>query len=90
MNLFVNNRWCNLKNITIIARVYELNIEILAIGLCCYYLPHKYSHAIFLEVYILPHANHGAAADAIHSIGQGYSISLEWGPVHEYHPKSGA
>ena len=65
--VYVNNRWCSPGHITIKDHICSPDIELLAVGLCTYYLPCEFSHAIVVAVYIPPSANLMSACDVIHS-----------------------
>ena len=63
--VFVNDRWCNSRHITIKVQHCCRDIELLAVSVRPYYLPREFSHAIVVAVYIPPSANADAACDVI-------------------------
>ena len=63
--VFVNDRWCNSRHITIKVQHCCRDIELLAVTVKPYYLPREFSHAIVVAVYIPPSANADAACDVI-------------------------
>ncbi|XP_076607962.1 uncharacterized protein LOC143333672 isoform X1 [Chaetodon auriga] len=66
--VFVNDRWCNSRHITIKEQHCCPDIELLALSLRPYYLPREFSHVIVSAVYIPPSANADAACDVINSV----------------------
>ena len=65
--VYVNDRWCNPGHITVKDRICSLDMELVAVGLGPYYLPHEFSHAIVAAVSIPPSANPTSAGDVIYS-----------------------
>lgn len=65
--VLVNNRCCNPAHITIKERICSLDIELLAVGLCLYYLPREFLHVVMVTVYTPTSANPTSACDVIHS-----------------------
>ena len=65
--VYLNNRWCNPGHMTVKDCICSLATQLLGVGLRPYYLPHEFSHAIVVAVYIPPSANPTSAGDIIHS-----------------------
>ena len=57
------NRWCNPGQVTVKDRICSPDIELLAVGLHPYYLPHEFSHAIAVAL----SANPTSACDVINT-----------------------
>lgn len=69
--MFVNNRWCNPRHVTVKERFCSPDIKLLAVSLRPYYLPREFTCAIIVAVYISPSADADAACDNIHSVTAG-------------------
>ena len=65
--MYVSERWCNPRHVCIKERLCSPDIELLAVGLCPYYLPREFTSAIVITIYIPPSADREAAADVINT-----------------------
>uniref|UniRef100_A0A4W6C9Q0 Uncharacterized protein n=1 Tax=Lates calcarifer TaxID=8187 RepID=A0A4W6C9Q0_LATCA len=66
--VFVNDRWCNSRHITIKKRLYHRDTELLAVSRRPCYLLREFSHVIVIASYIPPSANANDACDVLHSV----------------------
>ncbi len=66
--LFVNERWCCPGQITVKEKLFNKDIELLAVGMRPYYLPREFSYVISILVYIPPSANVSNACKHINTV----------------------
>ena len=66
--MYVNDRWCHTKHLTVKERVCDPNIELIAVSCRPYYLPREFSHVIVMVVYISPSGNGKCATETISRI----------------------
>lgn len=55
--VFVNNRWCNPRHITVKEKLCSGDIELLAISVRPYYRPREFSNAIAIAAYVPASSN---------------------------------
>ncbi|PWA16025.1 hypothetical protein CCH79_00019348 [Gambusia affinis] len=65
--ILLNNCWCNPAHITGKERISCPDVELLAVGLCPFYLPREYFHVVVVTVYNPPSASPMMACHTIHS-----------------------
>lgn len=65
VTLYMSERWCNPRRVTVKERLCTPDIELLALGLRLYYLPMEITSVIVLIVYILLSADAAEAGDVI-------------------------
>ena len=59
--LYVSERWCNPGHVNVKERLCTPDIELLAVGMCPYYLPREFMATIVIAVYVPPSADAAVA-----------------------------
>ena len=66
--MFVNERWCNPRHVSVKEQRCTRDIELLAVSIRPYHLPREFSHVIAITVYIPPSADAAAACELLHTV----------------------
>ena len=64
--MYVNEKWC--KNITVVEKNCDKNIEMLVVSLRPFYLPREINSIYTAVVYILPDSNYNEASDKLYGV----------------------
>ncbi len=69
---FINKKWCDPRNISILSRSCAPHLEHLSIICCPFYLPRDFSSIVVTAVYITPQTDTSLALSKIHDELSGY------------------
>ncbi len=69
---FINKKWCDPRNISILSRSCSPHLEHLSIICCPFYLPREFSSIVVTAVYIPPQADTSLALSKLHDELSGY------------------
>ncbi len=69
---FINKKWCDSRNISILSRSYSPHLEHLSIICRPFYLPREFSSIVITSVYIPPQADTSLALSKLHDELSGY------------------
>ncbi len=72
MCFFINKKWCDSRNISILSRSCSPHLELLSIICRPFYLPREFSSIIVTAVYIPPQADTSLALSKLHDELSGY------------------
>ncbi len=70
---FINKKWCDPRNISILSRSCSPHLEHLSIICRPFYLPREFSSIVITSVYIPPQADTSLALSNLHDVLSGYN-----------------
>ncbi len=73
---FINKKWCDPRNISILSRSCSPHLEHLSIICRSFYLPREFSSIVITSVYIPPQAYTSLALSNLHDVLSGYNNKL--------------